>query len=215
MGSATPEDDDPTDLGRAVIEDLARAVFPARDDECRQPDPAESTPSPEDGEADESGDAGAELGTAPVPRAPLVIDLGIEPTTRHVTTFLLIATLVVAVLATAVAYGDPRPLTIGLVLLLVVLLLITWRFRSRHHAASVVANGSRLEIVRDGGRHVFDLSRRDQPVDVIGLPGDRQWRVLFHRRGMAPYVVDASMVDPEEFMRVLHAQRSEVTYRPR
>lgn len=220
MGSATPEDDDPPDLGRAVIEDLARAVFPARADTSRQPDPAESTPSPGDGEADESGGAGVASAAAPAPRphattAPLVIDLGVEPVTRHVTAFLLVATIVVAVLATAVAYGDPRPITIALVLLLVLLLLVTWRFRSRHHTATVIANGSRLEIVRGGVRHVFDLSRRDNPVDVIGLPRDRHWRVLFHRRGMAPYVVDASMVDPEEFMRVLHAQRSEVTYRPR
>jgi hypothetical protein len=50
---------------------------------------------------------------------------------------------------------------------------------------------------------------------VIGRPGDRDWRVLFHRRGMGPYVVDASMVDPAEFMRLLHAHRSEVNYRPR
>jgi hypothetical protein len=123
---------------------------------------------------------------------------------------------VVTVLAAAVAYGDPRPVTVGLVLFLVAALLATWWFRSRHRTATVVATGSRLEIVRrGGGRHVFDLSRRDAPIDVIGRPGDHTWRVLFHRRGMAPYVVDASMVDPAEFMRLLHAHRSEVNYRPR
>lgn len=199
-----------------MIEDLARAAFPARADTSRQSDPAASTPSPEDGEADESGGTGvASVAATPVLRPfPLVIDLGVGPTTRHVTTFLMLATLVLTVLATAVAYGDPRPVTIGLVLLLVAVLLLTWRFRSRRSTATVIATGSRLEVVGDGSRHVFDLSRRDNPVDVIGLPGDRQWRVLFHRRGMAPYVVDASMVDPTAFMRVLHAERSEVTYRP-
>lgn len=200
MGSATPEDD-PPEPGRAVIEDLARAVFPTRADTSRQPDPAEPTTSPEDGVVDRSGGTGVAGAATPVPHpradsaTPLVIDLGVEPATRHVTTFLLVALLVVAVLATAVAYGDPQPLAVALVLGLVVLLAMTWHLRTRRSGATVIVAGG--------------------AVDVIGLPGDRHWRVLFHRSGMAPYVVDASMVDPEEFMRVLHAQRSEVTYRPR
>ncbi|WP_243059705.1 hypothetical protein [Nocardioides sp. SR21] len=77
-----------------MIEDLARAVFPARADTSRQPDPAEPTPSPEDGEADESGGAGVAATATPVPDprdapAPPATDLGVEPATRHVTTFLL------------------------------------------------------------------------------------------------------------------------------
>lgn len=220
MGSSNPEDDVP-DLGRAVIEDLAHAVFPTLSDTSRQPDPAAPTPSPEDREADVLGIAGVAEPATPVPgprteaTAPLVVDLGVEPATRRITGFLIFAVLVVLVLAAAVAYGDPAPSTLGLVLLLVVVLLGAWRMRSRRRPATVVATGSRLEIMRDGGRHVFDLSRRDNPVDVVGLPGDRHWRVLFHRRGMRPYVVDASMVEPDAFMRVLHAQRAEVHYRPR
>jgi hypothetical protein len=144
-----------------------------------------------------------------------VLDLGVEPATRRVTGFLLVAMLVVTVLAAAVAYGDPRPVTVGVVLFLVAALLATRWFRSRHRTVTVTATGSRVEIVRNGGLHVFDLSHRDAPIDVIGRPDDRTWRVLFHRRGMGPYVVDASMVDPAEFMRLLHAHRSEVNYRPR
>ena len=33
-------------------------------------------------------------------------------------------------------------------------------------------------------------------------------------RQMRPYVADKSLVDPAEFMRVLHAHRREVHYRP-
>src|SRR4051812_4833824 len=122
MGSSTPEDDRP-DLGRAVVEDLVRAVFPTLSDTSRQPDPAVATPSPEDRDADVQGIAGAAGPAAPVPRprapgpdTPLVIDLGVEPATRRITGFLLVATLVVLVLAAAVAYGDPGPITVGLVL---------------------------------------------------------------------------------------------------
>lgn len=212
MGS-TPEDDRP-DLGRAVIEDLARAAFPTLSDPSRQPDPAAPAPSPEDEAADAQGITGVAAEATPVPR-PRVIDLGLEPGARRITGFLLFAILVVLVLAASVAYGDPGPGTLGLALGLLAALVAVWRLRGRRRPATVVATGSRLVIERDGGRHVFDLAARSHPVDVIGLPGDRSWRVLFHRRGMGPYVVDASMVDPTAFMRVLHAHRAEVHYRPR
>jgi hypothetical protein len=211
MGTRTPEDDG-IDLGGAVIEDLARAVFRAHSNTSRQPDPAD-TPSPEDGETDTLGAGVASVAT-PAPLPP-IIDLGVEPATRRVTDFLLFATLVVLLLAVAVAYADPGPVTIGLALLLAGVLIATWRVRGRHRTAAVVATGGRLEIVSNGGRHVFDLARRDHPVEAIGLPGDRRWRVLFHRRGMRPYVVDASMVDPGAFIRLLHGHRCEVHYRPR
>jgi hypothetical protein len=185
-GDSDDDDDDP-DLGRAVIEDLARAAFP---DGKPAPGPREPVPPPS------------------------VVDLSIGPTgARRVTGSLVVAIAVVTVLSAAVAYGDPDLLTVGLTLLLVIALVTTWWFHSRRRAVTVVVTGSRLEI-RDGGLHVFDLSRTDPPVDVIGLPRDQSWRVLFHRRGMRPYVVDASMVDPVEFMRMLHARRPEVHYRP-
>ncbi len=187
MGSGTPNENDRPEPGRAVIEDLARAAFPN----------GAPVPRPRD----------------PAPPPP-VVDLSVEPPgSRHVIDFLVVAIVVVTVLAAAVAYGDPDPVTIGLTLLLVAVLIVIWWFRNRHRTVTVTSVGSRLEI-RDGGLHVFDLSRTDSPLDVIGLPGDRNWRVLFHRRGMRPYVVDASMVDPAEFMRVLHAHRPEVHYRP-
>ena len=60
-----------------------------------------------------------------------------------------------------------------------------------------------LEVVQQGGRFVFDLASPYTQVEVHGEPGKRGWKVLFLRRGMAPFVVDASMVDPDDFMRVL------------
>ena len=46
-------------------------------------------------------------------------------------------------------------------------------------------------------------------MQVIGEPGRRGWKVLFLRRGMSPFVIDSSMVDPHEFTSVLRYYRPE------
>ena len=228
MGSATPEETQATSFelldrrhahderepGRAVLEDLARAALPALAATSRQPDPAATPPSPEDGGASDARGSTGAAPAAPV-TSPPPVDLSVEPRSRHVAGFLMVAVAVLTVVQTAVAYADPGPITLGLAAVLALGVLAIWRGWLRHPGATVVATGSRLEILRDGGRHVFDLADTRSPVDVIGLPGDRSWRVLFYRRGMAPYVLDATMVDPAVFMRVLHAQRGEVHYLPR
>jgi hypothetical protein len=227
MGSATPEETQASSFdllnrwlahherepGLAVIEDLAQAVLPRLTDSSRQPDPAVTSPSPED---DEASDARGSTGAAtPAALVTPAIDLSVEPVTRKVAGFLLFAAAVLTAIEAAVAYADPSTITLGFAGILLLATALAWRARSRHSRATVVATGSRLEILQDGGRHVFDLADTRSPIDVIGRVGDRSWRVLFYRRGMAPYVLDASMVDPAEFIRVLHAQRSEVHYRPR
>ncbi|WP_181407607.1 hypothetical protein [Nocardioides sambongensis] len=45
---------------------------------------------------------------------------------------------------------------------------------------------------------------------MIGRPGDSGWQVRFRRRGLDPYVVDASMVDPHAFVRQLREWRPEL-----
>lgn len=212
---------DEREPGLAVIEDLTRAALPVLMNTSRQPDPAATPPSPEGGEgSDARGPAGVALAapvTVPITGpAPTPIDLSVAPSARRVVAFLLFACAVVAVVQAAVAYADPSALTLGLAGVLVALTLGCWRTWARRATSTTVTlTGSHLEIVRHGSRHVFDLADTRSPVDVLGLPGDRSWRVLFHRRGLAPYVLDASMIDPAEFLRVLHAHRPEVHYRPR
>ena len=219
--------------GLVVLEDLARAVFPDRTDSSRQPDPAVTPPSPEDdGASDARGSTGAatpaalvtptvdtaSVGTASVGTVSVgtaSMDLSVEPRTRRVAGFLLFASAVLTAVEAAVAYADPGAVTLGFAVILLLATVLAWRAWSGHPSATVLVTGSRLEVLQAGGRHVFDLADLRSPVDVIGSTGDRSWRVLFYRRGMAPYVVDASMVDPAQFMRVLHARRPEVHYLPR
>ncbi|MGZ4466569.1 MAG: hypothetical protein ACXVW0_14505, partial [Nocardioides sp.] len=87
--------------------------------------------------------------------------------------------------------------------------LVVWAVRASTAPAHVTVRGGQVEIVRAGSRHRFDLASHYTPVDVIGAPGDRSWKVLFHRRSMTPFVVDASMVDPVEFTRLLRRYRPE------
>lgn len=47
----------------------------------------------------------------------------------------------------------------------------------------------------------FDVRKPETAVDMVGQPGDPGWAVHFGRRGLDPFVVDASMVDPHEFVR--------------
>ncbi|HEY0951046.1 hypothetical protein [Nocardioides sp.] len=206
------------DAGRAVIEDLTRAALPVLTDPSRQPDPAVTPPSPEGGGASDARGSTGAAPTAPVtsrPATPQTVDLSIEPRSRHVAGFVLFAATVLTTLQAAVAYADPGILTLGLALALAGGTVAAWRAWVRRPVTAVLATGSRLEIRRAGGRHVFDLADLRSPVDVIGVAGERTWRVLFYRRGMAPYVLDATMVDPAAFLRVLHAQRPEVHYVPR
>lgn len=202
--------------GLAVIEDLTLAALPVLMNTSRQSDPAAVPPPPEgDGSTDARGPAGAAQAAPVTAPGEEAVDLSVDTGGRRLVGFLLVAVAVLTLIQVAVAYADPGAVTLLLAVVLTALTVTAWRAWTRHSPTSVVLVGSRLEIVREGGRHVFDVADARLPIDVVGLPGDRAWRVRFSRRGMAPYVLDATMVDPVEFLRLLHLHRSEVHYRPR
>ena len=90
-----------------------------------------------------------------------------------------------------------------LALLTVVLAML----RSGAPVTRVTVRAGRLDIVRGESRYCFDLTDDQTRIDVVGNPGERRWRVLFHRRSLTPYVVDKAMVDPVEFTRILRRHR--------
>lgn len=170
------------------------------------------------GLTDHGGRTGVAHRAAPVVTIPATgtsVDLTVERGGSRIAVFLVLACLVVTVLAAAVAYADPSRPTVGFALVMVVATVAVWRLWAGRDPVEVVATGSVLSIRRRGSRHVFDVADTRSEIHVIGLPGQRAWRVLFYRRGRAPYVVDGSMVDPAAFMRLLHRHRCEVHYRPR
>ena len=105
------------------------------------------------------------------------------------------------------AYQDPSFVTIGIAATLAAVTAVVWAIRAGSAVAHLTVTGGQLEVMRAGSRHRFDLASHYTPLEIVSEPGHRDWKVLFHRRGIAPYVIDASMVDPAEFMWVLNHYR--------
>lgn len=126
---------------------------------------------------------------------------------------LLTAVLMVCVASTAavgwIAYQDRTPTVVATAVAVAALTVFVWAIWAGSSPTRMTATEGRLEIRRSGGRHVFDLVSPALPIEERGRPGERGWKVVFGRRGREPFVVDASMVDPHAFSRVLDH------YRPR
>lgn len=138
-----------------------------------------------------------------------VVDLSLGAGRRRFAMLAVAATAVATTCAAYLALRSPGPLTIGLAGVLAALTVLA-ASRSGAPATTVTVRGGELEILHGGSRYRFDLLGHGIPVDVVGRPGDRGWHVLFHRRGVAPFVVDASMVDPVAFTDLLRQYRPEV-----
>lgn len=129
--------------------------------------------------------------------------------TRRLVGLLLLVALAATAFAGYAANRAPSTLNLGLAATLGVLTLVIWAVRAGSSIAHLSVKRGQLEILRGGGRNVFDLSSRYTPIEVVGHPGERGWKVLFLRRSMSPFVIDSSMVDPVEFMTVLRTYRPE------
>lgn len=141
---------------------------------------------------------------APPPAGPSTnVDFTPRTRARRVVGLALLLALSGAAVAVYAVYRDRTTLTIGLAVTLGVLVLIIWAVRAGSPPPRLSVRAGQLEVVQAGGRFVFDLSGDYTPIEVIGSPGDRSWKVLFLRRNMDPFVIDSSMVDPHEFTEVL------------
>ena len=56
----------------------------------------------------------------------------------------------------------------------------------------------------------FEIRRPEVPVEMVGQPGSPGWAIRFPRRGREPFVIDASMVDPVDFVARLREYRPEL-----
>ena len=98
-----------------------------------------------------------------------------------------------------VAIVFPTNSTLGAAAVLAALTGALWQARMRARGTLVTIEDGVLKVVRGESRHQFPLTGVHPPIDIVGEPGHRAWKVLIQRRGMAPYVVDDRMVDPYEF----------------
>jgi hypothetical protein len=100
--------------------------------------------------------------------------------------------------------------SIGLAVIAVLATAMVWAIRAGASVTTLEVHQGQLVVLQQGTRFVFDLASQYTLVEVHGVPGRRGWRVLFPRRGMAAFVVDATMVDPDDFMRVLRFFRPQL-----
>jgi|SoiMethySBSTD1v2_1073268.scaffolds.fasta_scaffold281819_3 hypothetical protein len=151
------------------------------------------------------------LGPAAEPPTGASTDVEFRPRTkaREVVGRLIVACLCGLAVAAYAAFLAPDTLTVGLTAVLLVLTLALWAIRTTSPVTHLAVRSGQLVVTEAGGRQLFDLSGGFSPIEVVGTPGDRSWRVLFHRRGMDPFVVDASIVDPRSFMETLQRYRPE------
>jgi hypothetical protein len=97
--------------------------------------------------------------------------------------------------------------SIGIAVTLWVLTAIIWAVHSGTSVTRLSVRGGQLQVLRQGVRTTIDLTSSYTPVEVYGRPGKHGWKVVFRRRDNSAFVIDHSMVDPAEFMRVLRYYR--------
>jgi hypothetical protein len=142
-----------------------------------------------------------------VSRVPGLILFSPRHGLRPVLTAVLVVALASVGLATLVAWLAPSDTSVGLAVVLALVTGLLGVARHRATGTTVSIEGGVLKVVQGSSHHHFPHTDGHRPIDVIGEPGDRGWRVLIQRRGMRPFVVDASMVDPGEFTDALRRFR--------
>jgi hypothetical protein len=93
--------------------------------------------------------------------------------------------------------------SIGLATIVVLATGMVWAIRAGASVTTLTVRQGQLEVLQQGSKFNFDMASEYTRVEVHGEPGNRGWKVLFPRRGMPPFAIDATMVDADDFMRVL------------
>jgi hypothetical protein len=157
---------------------------------------------------DEDGDAQSR--SAPTTEMPAIYRFAPLKSARRFLSLVLLTGLVASGYLGYLAYQSRDEIQIGIAATVTFATLVIWAIRAGATVTLLTVRRGQLEISRQGGRMVFDLASTYTPIQVIGRPGSKKWKVLFQRRGMTPVVVDSSMVDPQDFMRVLRFFRPDL-----
>lgn len=131
-------------------------------------------------------------------------------TVRRLLTIALLAALAVTASFARIAVEARSSVTIGVAVIAGFATVMVWAIRAGASVTTLAVHQGQLEVVQQGARFVFDMASPYTMLELHGQPGQRGWYVLFPRRGMPPFKVDASMVDPDDFMRVLRFFRPEL-----
>lgn len=126
----------------------------------------------------------------------------------RVLSMILAATSVVAAMVALLALINGNLFTpFGVAMILTSLVLAYAASRTRVMGVDISISHGVVYIEKNESKYRFDLRHDGTLIDMVGQPGDSYWQVQFHRRGMDDFVVDAGMVDPQEFVRQLREHR--------
>lgn len=159
-------------------------------------------------------------GTDPVGRTTALLDMPSSMpavytfvprrSSRLVVDLALLGGLAATAYLSYLAYLDTAAGPVGLAAVAAVATALVWAVRAGSSATLLTVRHGQLDVRYRGTHHVFDLGSGYTPLEVVGRPGWPGWKVRFHRRDAQPFVVNASMVDAREFMRVLRFYRRDL-----
>lgn len=129
----------------------------------------------------------------------------------RVLSMILTATAVVTGMVAVLAFFNGNLLTpFGGVIVALTVALAWGASRARVVPVEVSVNRGIVSIDQGSTSHRFDVRRPSAGIEMLGQPGDAGWQVRFRRKGLDPFVVDATMVDPHDFVRQLREWRSDL-----
>ena len=224
---AAPTHQEP--LPRAA-ESVARAAPPTRATRppasapapAAQPPPQVQPPRTPRHAAAPPSAAAAPSGAAPTtrahPLAPKPVDAPSRPDvefarrdgTQRLAGGLLLASLAGTAVAGWVAWDTESNTAAGVSAIGLLLTVGLWFLRAASVPPRVRIVGGVLQVEAHGDRHTWDLTNPYVRLAVRGRVGRPGWQVLLLRPEQQPYVVDASVVNPREFMGYLRSYRPEL-----
>ncbi|TYL45576.1 hypothetical protein FXB39_17360 [Nocardioides sp. BGMRC 2183] len=203
----------PVDNGADDLADLTRDQLTAR---CRaaeaevarlQGELADTRAAHAAGSEDMPTGVGILPGDDP-PAADALVGDGSDP---RVLSLILTATAVVTGMVGVLALINGNLLSgFGVVIVVLTIALAWGAVRTRVVPVEVSIVRGMVYIEQGDSSHRFDIRSSPESVSMVGRPGDAGWQIRFRRRGLDPFVVDASMVDPHPFVEQLREWRPEL-----
>ncbi|GAB3855470.1 hypothetical protein GCM10028801_11150 [Nocardioides maradonensis] len=129
----------------------------------------------------------------------------------RVLSFALGATAVVAGMVTVLALLNHTLMTpFGLVIAALTVVLTWAALRTKVEPVEVSIVRGLVYVKKGESSYRFDVRSAATEVEEVGIPGEPGWELRFARKGMDPFVINASMVDPVSFMAELRQWRSTI-----
>jgi hypothetical protein len=126
----------------------------------------------------------------------------------RVLSMILAATSVVAGMVALLALVNGNlSTTFGYAMVVTTVILAWAALRTRVMSTQISMSNGVVYIEKGETSYRFDVKHEGTLIDMVGQPGDNYWQVQFHRKGMDDFVVDADMVNAEEFVRQLREYR--------